>query len=532
MNAVATMNAGNRGSVTRGNAGSVPLAASGSSKKPNARSVAASVAAMGGGWRTVAPTAWTHAELDAFFRATLGGVVAPYLPALRREKVDGWAFEGADANALENRLGVGNARHAARLLEAFADASASWRRKQIAAEGFVSARSSSEAFGASGGLVKGGPPTALSDACSRVFFEADGDSNGFLDRWEMRRALAKHAAALGLDPRGVRVATEDADDGGVGRIGREAFAEAVVKARTYAAAAPAEEKFFGANPARRLRPARRGVAFARRGRPGSVSRRAVVVPPGPPPSSAFRASRGRARRVASPRPRRRLRVGRRARPRGDAVAALGERRLRRVRRGNRRRRGDVRARGSEPMQGPPRRARRAASAGGGVRSNVVRAVRGLDPGDDAFEQDAHPARASAIGASIARRVGGDARRAVRDALEPLQHDVLRRRRERSVPPRRRSRRRRLPRGRVCVPGGGARVAARARGACLRARSLEAPPRRSGAGWTRAPGATANAPSPKPSRGTSGPSRTRLSRGTFARRSNPRSGRGIPRGRAR
>lgn len=248
MNAVATMNAGNRGSVTRGNAGSVPLAASGSSKKPNARSVAASVAAMGGGWRTVAPTAWTHAELDAFFRATLGGVVAPYLPALRREKVDGWAFEGADANALENRLGVGNARHAARLLEAFADASASWRRKQIAAEGFVSARSSSEAFGASGGLVKGGPPTALSDACSRVFFEADGDSNGFLDRWEMRRALAKHAAALGLDPRGVRVATEDADDGGVGRIGREAFAEAVVKARTYAAAAPAEEKVLRREP--------------------------------------------------------------------------------------------------------------------------------------------------------------------------------------------------------------------------------------------------------------------------------------------
>ena len=222
-----------------------------------------------------------------------------------------------------------------------------------------------------------------------------------------------------------------------------------------------------------------GVAFARRGRPGSVSRRAVVVPPGPPPSSAFRASRGRARRVASPRPRRRLRVGRRARPRGDAVAASASPPT------------SARATRKSPTSWRRSRARFGTDAGSSAtgatrgfcrwRSSFERrsSGSGLDPRRRRVRTRRSPRTRVGDRRFDRRRVGGDARRAVRDALEPLQHDVLRRRRERSVPPRRRSRRRRLPRGRVCVPGGGARVAF-APGACLRAVRSEAPPRRSGA----------------------------------------------------
>ena len=292
------------------------------------------------------------------------------------------------------------------------------------------------------------------------------------------------------------------------------------------------KKFFGANPARRLRPARRGRRLraegAARVRFSPRRRRPSWTPPLLCVSGFARTSSPRCFAASSS-----------TTPRRTPSSTP-----RRCGRGSRRAPTSARATRKSPTSWRRSRARFGTDAG----SSATGATRGFCRWRSSFER-----RSSGSGARPRRR-RVRTRRSPRTRVGDRRFDRSTRWRRRSTRSARRARTApaRCPSppprtlcaasapiaasaspARTCARAWWRRPSRRSRpGACLRARSLEAPPRRSGAGWTRAPGATANAPSPKPSRGTSGPSRTRLSRGTFARRSNPRSGRGIPRGRAR
>ena len=202
--------------------------------------VRASVAALGGSWRSKPLVEWSEEEFDAWFRER-GGFLTPYLARFREERVDGWLASSLDDDALSRYFGVGVDAHRARILADLGEIGPGRR-----SDGKAAARaraSAAEAAEASADAAAAARVAAASDADATalavgMFHAADEDDNGYLDRWEFRRAL--QSPVLGLNAREIRLALDAVDDDHDGRVRESDFVPAVVDAIRDAARRRAE----------------------------------------------------------------------------------------------------------------------------------------------------------------------------------------------------------------------------------------------------------------------------------------------------
>ena len=250
------------GSLPRGShphASSLPLFATRRGFRPDGAfdesSARASVAALGGSWRSRPLVEWSEEELDAWL-CERGGFLNPYLKRFREERVDGWLASSLDEDALSRYFGVDVAAHRARLLDEFGDIGG--RRsdgkgsdvkaaalKQDAADDdgggrvyeseIVYASAStihSTSASASASVYSDFPPPLVSGhtrgelerALERAFAEADASGAGTLAPAAFRAALTR--LDLGFAPRVVDAMCAhrgDAVDDRDGRVSLRAF---------------------------------------------------------------------------------------------------------------------------------------------------------------------------------------------------------------------------------------------------------------------------------------------------------------------
>ena len=207
--------------------------------------VRASVAALGGSWRSKPLVEWSEEELDAWLRER-GGFLTPYLARFREERVDGWLASSLDDDALSRYFGVGVDAHRARILADLGEIGPGRR-----SDGKAAARaraSAAEAAEASADAAAAARVAAASDADATalavgMFHAADEDDNGYLDRWEFRRAL--QSPVLGLNAREIRLALDAVDDDHDGRVRESDFVPAVVDAIRDAARRRAQNALGG-----------------------------------------------------------------------------------------------------------------------------------------------------------------------------------------------------------------------------------------------------------------------------------------------